>query len=245
MSIVRTVQPPLNKAMYFDGVDDYVGGPVLSMVTKSVTSCGWVNVSPRSANLSFLWRTYVGSYGGFGVLIYNGGFQGCIRTTSDTYSLTQPPYPFSEQWYFVCHRFNRDTRVHELIINGQVVASYTHPRDEDLYVSNFEVGRGGTYPDWRYVKGLIGEVLVYSRVLSLAEIVHNMLNPDNPVRNGLVLWFQAHPDYIKDIDNDNVLEWIDLSGFGNHGKIYGARLVQLIKSASRVIQAQRVLACAR
>jgi len=85
----------------------------------------------------------------------------------------------------------------------------------------------------------------YSRALSDSEIRQNYSCPENPVRDGLVLWLHAGPAYVKDIDNDGVLEWIDLSGYNNHGKIYGATLVQLIKSASRVVQAQRVLPVVR
>jgi hypothetical protein len=85
----------------------------------------------------------------------------------------------------------------------------------------------------------------YSRALSYSEIQQNYNYPDNPTKNGLVLWLKAAPQYVKDIDGDGILEWLDLSGYGNHGKIYGAQLVKLIKDASRVIQAQRVLACAR
>jgi hypothetical protein len=223
MSVVRTIQPLLNKALYFDGVDDYVGAPSLSMITKSVTSCGWVKVSPTSPTFSFLWRRFHASLGSFGVLIYGGCFLGIIRTISEACTFTQPPYPFSEQWYFVCHRFNRGTRIHELIVNGQVVASFRHPFDEDLPVLGpFEVGRGGTYPSWYYVRGLIAQVCVYNRVLSLAEIQHNMLNPNNPVRDSLVLWFDARA---TDMVNNKV--W-DLSGNGNHGTMYnGVQIVAL------------------
>jgi hypothetical protein len=91
------------------------------------------------------------------------------------------------------------------------------------------IGRDG----WNYARVFISNVLVYSRALSDSEILFNYNNPDNPVRNGLVLWLQAHPDNIKDIDGDGVPEWLDLSGFGNHGKIYGATLVKLIRDPVR------------
>ena len=61
----------------------------------------------------------------------------------------------------------------------------------------------------------------------------------------MVLWLQAHPDYIRDIDGDGVLEWVDLSGYNNHGKIYGAQLVELVKARSRVLKPVRVLGVAR
>jgi hypothetical protein len=92
----------------------------------------------------------------------------------------------------------------------------------------------------QYFPGYIYRALIYSRALSNSEVQWNYQYPDNPVRNGLVLWLQADPAYIKDIDGDGVLEWVDLSGFGNHGKIYGARLVQLTKTPTRTITPYRV-----
>jgi len=98
---------------------------------------------------------------------------------------------------------------------------------------------------YNYLNGLIPQVLIYSRALSADDIAWNFNYPDNPVRNGLVLWLKADPQYVKDVDGDGILEWLDLSGFGNHGKIYGAQLVQLTKSYARILQPLRVLAYAR
>jgi hypothetical protein len=97
-----------------------------------------------------------------------------------------------------------------------------------------------------YYYGYLFQALIYKDyALSDAELKQNMSNPLNPVKTNLVLWMRAEPAYVKDIDGDGILEWLDLSGNGNNGKIYGARLVQFIKPASRVIQAQGVLPCAR
>jgi hypothetical protein len=89
------------------------------------------------------------------------------------------------------------------------------------------------------------QLLIYTRDLSDSDIAWNFKYPENPVRNGLYVWLQAGPQYIKDIDGDGVLEWLDLSGFGNHGKIYGAQLVQLVKTPARVLTPSRVLPVAR
>jgi hypothetical protein len=86
---------------------------------------------------------------------------------------------------------------------------------------------------------LISVVLIYSRDLTDSELLSISRNPWNPPRSGLVLWYIAHPDYVKDIDGDGVLEWIDLSGNNNHGKIYGARLVDLFKQPVRVLARAR------
>ena len=96
-----------------------------------------------------------------------------------------------------------------------------------------------------YAQGYVSQALFYTRPLSVTEIQWNYQYPDNPVKDGLVLWLQADPAYVKDIDGDGIPEWIDLSGYGNHGKIYGAQLVQLIKTPARLLPPNRVLASAR
>jgi hypothetical protein len=60
-----------------------------------------------------------------------------------------------------------------------------------------------------------------------------------------MLWLQADPAHIRDIDGDGVPEWLDLSGFGNHGKVYGARLVELVRAPRRALAPARALPTAR
>jgi hypothetical protein len=60
-----------------------------------------------------------------------------------------------------------------------------------------------------------------------------------------VLWLQADPSDVKDIDGDGILEWLDLSGYNNHGKIYGAQLVELIKTPPRLLTPLRTLQVVR
>jgi len=98
---------------------------------------------------------------------------------------------------------------------------------------------------WGWFQGYISQLLIYSRVLSADEILWNFSNPGDPVRNGLVLWLQADPQYVRDVDGDGLLEWLDLSGANNHGKVYGARLVELVKSPARTLAPARVLPPAR
>jgi hypothetical protein len=127
--------------------------------------------------------------------------------------------------------------------NGVLDACNSDPRTgKRVNYTGFYIGKSYTGNNFQ---GYISQILVYSRVLSGSEISWNYLYPDNPVKNGLVLWLQADPAYIKDIDNDGILEWIDLSGYGNHGKIYGAQLVQLVKTPARTLTPARILTPAR
>jgi len=83
--------------------------------------------------------------------------------------------------------------------------------------------------------GYIYNVLIYNFALSQSQIQYNMANPDNPIRDGLLLWLQADPAYIS----GNT--WYDLSGNNNNGTIYGATLVQLTPNHARLLQAVRTL----
>jgi hypothetical protein len=96
-----------------------------------------------------------------------------------------------------------------------------------------------------HLLGLVSQVLVYARVLSDDEVMWNYNNFEDPVSGSLRLSLFAHPDNVSDIDNDGILEWIDLSGHGNHGKLYGARLITLIKDPARVLTSARALTPAR
>jgi hypothetical protein len=80
---------------------------------------------------------------------------------------------------------------------------------------------------------------VYSRALEDWEIEHNFRYPYDPVRRGLEVYLLAHPDYVKDVDGDGVLEWIDLSGKNRHAKMYNAQLVELVKAPARVLARAR------
>jgi hypothetical protein len=232
--------------MYLDGVDDYIlvrDSPSLRM-TRSFT------ISLRFATLVVTYLPvnthpflkYDPTTSIYGIIMPWGSRPLSVRIYDGRRDYTTPPVDLP------------DTAIHD------VVGLYDYDNAQlRLYIDavlkrSASVPTGLTIPpntaDVRIPLGfgrphMFVNILVYSRALSDSEIAWNYKNPDNPVRNGLVLWFQAHPDYIKDIDNDGILEWIDLSGYSNHGKIYGARLVELIKSPSRVLQAQRVLSCVR
>jgi hypothetical protein len=139
-----------------------------------------------------------------------------------------------------------------MVLNGSWLGGYlngmlkAYRNDVPLSQSNTVDLLIGMSIYWEHcTKGYIAQVLIYSRALSDSEIQWNYQNPDKPIRNGLVLWLQADPAYVKDIDGDGIPEWIDLSGYNNHGKIYGAQLVQLIKTPARMLTPARVLKPAR
>jgi hypothetical protein len=131
-------------------------------------------------------------------------------------------------WHFWSGTF--DGRYLRMYVDA-VLRATTDTGGQTVRTTNtpLSIGYGWNY----YTRMYSAQILIYSSALSGSEILWIYQYPDNPVKNGLVLWLQAHPDYVKDIDGDGVLEWIDLSGYGNHGKIFGATLVKLIRDPVR------------
>jgi hypothetical protein len=232
-------------AMYFDGVDDYV----------SVSRSPSLNVSSISI---FMWVYQLRYYPSLGAYLDRNDYYALGLINGRVYSWLRLPtrsrfgatvLPLY-QWIFIGVTYDGVTRKH--YANGRLDAQWVENAPLELYNSlRLIIGANGNDTDTSvlapsgFIQTYIAQTLIYSRALSDSEIQFNYSNPDNPIRNGLVLWLQADPQYIKDIDGDGVLEWLDLSGNGNHGKIYGARLVELIRAPMRLLTPSGVVGVAR
>ena len=228
-------------AMYFDGVDDYVvnTGFNWSVLQNGYTIAIWLNTADKSSDIIRHYSTPRGYY----YLAYTSEYTriGVVSRSTDTNeyieinqkSNSNPPNMFNHAV------FTWNTTQGCWYANGVLDRCISDTRTgKGMAYTGFYIGKPyGT--DW--YQGYIEQLLIYSRVLSDSEVQWNYLYRDNPVRNGLVLWLQADPNNVKDIDNDGILEWIDLSGYNNHGKIYGgASLVQLVKPAIRILPKARL-----
>jgi hypothetical protein len=220
-------------AVFFDGVDDYVevaSNPIRDVFTIII----WDNTFQEPDQ----------------PVIY-AGLVGMMRDDNNGVSLrvsTQWPIRvYQVEWRFNGISYTRVYRLDPFNVWRYVALTYDGATfrlylDGVLRISNnaplpplnprIRIGHDFFwFPE--EAKAFIAGTLIYSRTLSDSEIQFNYINPDNPVRDGLVLWLKAHPDYIKDIDGDGLLEWLDLSGYNNHGKIYGATLIKLIRDPVR------------
>ncbi|MEM4844527.1 MAG: hypothetical protein QXU08_08980 [Ignisphaera sp.] len=82
----------------------------------------------------------------------------------------------------------------------------------------------------------IAQLLIYRRALSDEEIQWNFYYPDNPIRNGLVLWL--HWDSIG-VERGI---WYDKSGFGNHATLYNNPAIENVaKAPLRLLTSTRIL----
>jgi hypothetical protein len=239
------VLPFFPYAMYFNGVNAYVRIPLSPSLEprNAITIEAWIK--PISAGWSIINRGIVWHgdstvpYGFWIDVEYGNMIK--LRLNNDDVVRSPPNAITLDVWQDLVGAW--DGSVAKIYKDGSLIASARWTAT--LLTSTQDVYVGVAHPNMGWFYGYICGARIYSRALSDSEVAWNYSYPDNPVHNGLVLWLKADPQYVKDIDNDGILEWIDLSGYGNHGKIYGAQLVQLIKSPSRVVQAQRVLSCAR
>jgi hypothetical protein len=241
----RTLRIPSRYGVSFDGVDDYV----LASLSPAIASRGYytlmmwihmITMDPATDVFIHLrpvpsdWRPQLRSVRG-------AGFNWVIRrqdgTSQSYYFNTSPP---RISWVHVAIAMGAEVK---LYANGVLEQTYSRATDYEAEYNGVYLASEGGYA-W-FTNSIINGLNIYNRVLSDNEISWNYQNIYNPVRDGLVLCLIADPQHIRDIDNDGILEWIDLSGNNNHGKIFGATLVDLFKTPVRTLPAVRTLPVAR
>jgi hypothetical protein len=221
MSIVRTLQPPLNKAMYFDGANRYVIIPsqLNNLMGREWTVEVWVNTvlfTRTGAGFKNLFSSSSFNVFGWGLIqdtslnrlvfitFYSGGGNTVKLDGWNAYFGT---------WHHVVGRYSESLGSQSLFLDGSLIGSVS---PTPMAISTYAVSIGGDT-----VVQYVSVVRAYSRPLSDSEIRHNMSNPNNPVRDKLVLWLDARAcDASKNI-------CYDLSGNGNHGTMYNVSIVTL------------------
>jgi len=153
-------------------------------------------------------------------------------------------------WLHVVQRFTSSREV-SFFINATRVYGATVPSD---YTTILEQNPDATpYPE-RYKRFVLGVdsklawflsvrhsyLRIYRRALTDEEILWNFYYPDNPVRNGLVLWL--HWDSIDTATG----VWYDKSGFGNHATLYNNPVKEdVLLPPKRVLSPTRTLSPTR
>ena len=241
----RRVLKQFKYAMYFGGVDDVIiTPPPIPSSTQNFTWVFWISLADTISDRGIM--QFVFQNGQFRTSYHRYGAVVVEAQTPYGYTAGIGGFPFQYlEWTHWVVKVDYTNLKDYAYRNGALFGAGSIDRtrwDALGSLLRVEIARGYFCSPWL---GYIAQVLIYSRALSDSEILWNYLYPDNPVRNGLVLWLKADPQYVKDIDGDGVLEWLDLSGFGNHGKIYGAQLVQLVRDHARVLKPARVLSPVR
>ena len=261
----RRVLRQFRYAMYFNGINGYVVIPLTVYGWSDITIQEWMYPFHPKANSEWSKFSMIGDAWIDGPSVSfetNNRYDytyllvvfGTRKPDGTKGSYTFNIYAYRNTWVNVARRFSLSDRTYVGYINGAKVYTASIPSDEKTILEwNPDTA---TYPD-RYKRFVLGanvltgenmkmmqyQLLIYKdKALSDSEVEWNYKYPDNPIRDNLFVWLRADPNNVRDIDGDGVLEWIDLSGYNNHGKIYGgAFLVQLVKSAIRILPKARIL----
>jgi len=200
-------------AMYFDGVDDYVEVAGLEAPTPFTVSVYFmrkgsgtggvprlITTSPTDWGIEFgVGNTAITDKLGFYLMFTDGTSTGWVGVLDIKNNI----------WYYAVLSF--DGTWVRVYVNGNEV--YSNDEWAGKTVNNLAPIDIGGGPGSDYFNGVIALVCIYNRALSENEIRYNMLDYENPVRDGLVLWL--HDRIVGDT-------WYDDSGNGNDGTINGA-----------------------
>jgi intein/homing endonuclease len=231
----RLVTWPGRYAVYFDGIDDYV---VITPFTvygwSEITIQEWIYPYHPKANTTWSKFSMIGVY----IPDYTSIFYGTNNRFDYTWLSPQfvarkpdgTPYVYEynfvayvNNWINCVQRFT-SAREWSFWLNASKKTYATVPSDymtvlerdpntsgSPAHYRRFVLGANSIMSEW--MKLMQFQLLIYSRALSDSEIAFNYNNPFNPVRDGLRVCLIADPKYIRDIDGDGILEWIDLSGY--------------------------------
>jgi hypothetical protein len=217
----RTAQPQLNKAIYFNGVNAYIRISDIPQLNNSLESTFiyWVYyVNPSNYDLC----GYIKQLGGPAIRLGRDPIGQVFINPGTNTDIHINYYLNPRQWYYLVLTIKCGVSWY-VYVNASSIASGTSGLPSQIITgAPWGIGASielGGYE--HYVSGYIPQVLIYSRTPSNSEIQHNMLNPNNPIRDNLVLWFDARAcDTSKSI-------CYDLSGNNLHGTMYNVQIVSL------------------
>ena len=227
--------PITRKALFFDGVDDYAELPQSIYVPDTCTVLVFAKVLKHVSGVetSLLAKDEVGYFSGDFRVYVHPKYKLLYVVVSDgteNYYAKSTTTINENEWYLLGARCDGSVTVP--IVNTGADGNSV---GVSLGIANqnapFYIARSGS----SYGNVEIAYVLIYKRALSDDEIAQIYNDPDHPPKSGLVLWLH---DTSIDIEN-NV--WRDLSGKGNNATIYGATAVDVVRPATRVIDATRVI----
>ncbi len=171
---------------WFDGTDDNIdcGTPSALNITQALTVEAWVNAELLAGdNRQIAGKGNTNAYSGFSWLFRCQGlgdntlYFEASSGTGSVFSLTSLTALVLSRWYHICVTYNQGVRA-AISVNGVEEASTTSfsgtIQNNDTLTQKIGCRKIATgIDDWW--KGLIGEVRIYNRALTLLEIQHNYL----------------------------------------------------------------------
>ncbi|MEM4535384.1 MAG: LamG-like jellyroll fold domain-containing protein [Desulfurococcaceae archaeon] len=237
MPLARTrLLPTARSALSFNGVNQYVLIPhsdslylsgdftVMFWASLETPYNVWAGVVDKGRNpVSDFW--FLTTRELYGVL-FGIGF------TDGTYLERSFPLVNLREWHLYCGGVKGSNMF--MSMDGRSNVYYSFTKERRIGTQPIAIGCRSVASFFSAVR--IAQLLIYRRALSDEEIQWNFYYPDNPVRNGLVLWL--HWD---SIDTD-VGIWYDKSGFGNHAVLYNNPAIENVaKAPSRLLTPARIM----
>jgi len=193
-----------------------------------------VSFKPRYSRSNYgwvwLWKKGGSYWWGEASAVY-GNSSGTIFYVADSYGQNrhangETGSGFLTLIYVGMYIASQNTYYMQIYLDGRLIKQMTFSGQRgNILTSAFRLGgdgAGAAQQLW------VASFAVYSRALSGAEAA--AWRPDAPVGGSLVMYYYAHPRFVRDVDNDGVLEWLDLSGNNRHAKLRsGAKLQWLME----------------
>jgi hypothetical protein len=189
------VDGKFGKALSFDGSNNYVSTISNFIVPNSITICGWIKINtlPSTYNDHIISHGYQGNPNGvrtFDIdILANGKISFSFGTTGNSVnSISITNYVTLGEWAFICATYDSLTgyasiQLNDVIYNTIVTSGNLNTYSRKLY---FSYSSYMPSPDG-YFDGIIDNVRIYNRVLSIKEIRTIYHEKEKDLSNGLVL----------------------------------------------------------
>lgn len=231
----QRVEHLIKRAVRFDGINDYVTF-TKPPIGDEFSVCVYVKF-PTPYDYGGIvgyeqsWSTYYASWMLYSDVNYLLAFrvQGTTSTSLPTVVWKQPE--LLDTWLHACGTYSKAAGYLRLYLNGD-------KKDEKAFSQSVNYPKNTFYIGVRessYAKMLLYAIMLYDRALSDDEIQHNATHIDAPVRDGLVLWYNAFSF------DPEAGKWYDISGYGNDGAVHGATLINYVKAPIRKLASTRRL----
>ncbi|MBI4094803.1 MAG: prepilin-type N-terminal cleavage/methylation domain-containing protein [Candidatus Liptonbacteria bacterium] len=171
MELTDWVDGKQNKALSFDGVNEYVSlGSNASLAPTDITVEAWFKLNTLGVNQVITSQWWWSAWGRLRVTSGNALEWTWVDSLEVAHSLTSSPLS-TGVWYHAAITFNKSATTAKLYLDGQEVDFEAAPNIErGLAVLNAYIGVREEATFGEYFNGAIDEVRVYNRALSASEI---------------------------------------------------------------------------
>ena len=157
-------------SLQFDGVDDYVElSQLLTIFDKSFTVSMWIKAD---TGISGRWGILLGDYG-LGGIIVNFELHTSGRTrfywdaNPDLYGTKTLQ---TDAWYFITFVRDKDGGTVKSYVNAEVDIDYVGAISDKTATVKHRIGRNSRTGDTAFGPGIIDEVRIYEKTLTVAQI---------------------------------------------------------------------------